>query len=153
MPSVPPPSRLAAPPRPAVTRSSRFEGLVQLAAMTIVLASTVSFVVHAFGIPYVMHTGKPVGPGLLYMAMTVGWALARRRLLTGLSGWALAVLVGGGLANIGEALFVGGVTDFLPLHLGATTITFSAGDVAVLVANVASFIALIQRRAAAAYSP
>jgi lipoprotein signal peptidase len=150
MPSVPPPSRLTASPRPAVTRPSPFEALVQLAALTVVLASTVSFVVHAFGIPYAMHRGKPVGPGLLYLLMTVGWALARRRRLTGLSGWALAVLVGGGLANIGEALVAGGVTDFLPLRLGATTITFSAGDVAVLVANVASFIALIQRRVAAA---
>jgi lipoprotein signal peptidase len=67
-----------------------------------------------------------------------------------MSGWALAVMVGGGVANIAEALAFGGVTDFVPLHLGAATVIFSAGDIAVLVANVASVIALIQRRAAAA---
>jgi lipoprotein signal peptidase len=73
--------------------------------------------------------------------------------MTALSRWALAVLVGGGLANVAEALLTGGVTDFLPLHLGLSTITFSAGDIAVLVANVASFVALLQRRAAVAYTP
>jgi lipoprotein signal peptidase len=150
MPSVPPPSRLAAPTPPAAKRAAPLAEAAQTAAMTAVLASTVSFGVHAFGVPHVMHTGKAVGPGVLYLAMTVGWALVRRRRMTGLSRWALAVLVGGGLANIAEALLTGGVTDFLPLNLGAVTMTFSAGDVAVLVASVASAIALIQRRAAAA---
>jgi lipoprotein signal peptidase len=150
MPSVPPPSQPAA---PAGKRTAPLEEAARTAAMTAVLASTVSFAVHAFGLPHVMHTGKAVGPGLIYLVMTVGWALLRRRRMTGLSRWALAVLVGGGLANIAEALLTGGVTDFLPLKVGATTETFSAGDVAVLVASVASAIALIQRRAAGAYSP
>ena len=150
MPSVPPPSRLAAAAPPAVRRTASLEAALHTAVSTAVLASTVSFVVHAFGVPHVMHTGKAVGPGVLYLVMTVGWAMVRRRRLTGLSGWALAVLVGGGLANIAEALVTGGVTDFLPLRLGAVTVTFSAGDVAVLVANGVSLVALIQRRAAAA---
>src|SRR4051812_43891163 len=149
MPSVPPPSQPAA---PAAQRTAPLEDAARTAAMTAVLASTVSFAVHAFGVPHVMHTGKAVGPGLIYLLMTVGWALLRRRRMTGLSRWALAVLVGGGLANIAEALLTGGVTDFLPLNLGPTTVTFSAGDVAVLVASVASAIALIQRCAAAAYT-
>lgn len=153
MPSVPPPSRLAAPRPPAAKRAAPLEEAAQIAVTTAVLASTVSFAVHAFGVPHVMHTGKAVGPGVLYLLMTVGWALVRRRRMTGLSRWALAVLVGGGLANIAEALLTGGVTDFLPLHLGPSTITFSAGDVAVLVASVATFVALLQRRAAAAYTP
>jgi lipoprotein signal peptidase len=147
MPSVPPPSRLAAPPRPAAQRTA---SLPELALTTAVIASTVSFAVHAFGIPHQMHTGKSVGPSVFYILLSVAWALLRRRRLTGLSGWALAVMVGGGVANIAEALVVGGVTDFLPLRMGAATVIFSAGDIAVLVANVASVIALIQRRAAAA---
>jgi lipoprotein signal peptidase len=118
-----------------------------------VIASTVSFAVHAFGIPHVMHTGKAVGPGLMYLVLTVAWALVRRRRMTSLSRWALAVMVGGGLANIAEALLTGGVTDFLPLNLGVYTVRFSAGDVAVLVAGAASVVAVLQRRAAAAYSP
>jgi lipoprotein signal peptidase len=153
MPSVPPPSQPAAPAPPAAKRTAPLQEAAQTAATTTLLASTVSFAVHAFGVPHVMHTGKAVGPGLIYLVMTVGWALMRRRRMTGLSRWALAVLVGGGLANIAEALLTGGVTDFLPLNLGATTVTFSAGDLAVLVASVASAIALIQRRAAAAYTP
>jgi hypothetical protein len=152
MPSVPPPSRLAAPARTA-KRATWLEEAAHTALLTTVLASTVSFVVHAFSVPYVMHTGKAVGPSVLYLLLTVGWALLRRRRMTGLSRWALAVMVGGGLANIAEALVTGGVTDFLPLNLGPTTVRFSAGDIAVLVANCASVVAVIQRRAAAAYSP
>jgi lipoprotein signal peptidase len=147
MPSVPPPSQLAAPPRPAVRRPSALEHRAWIALTTAAIASTVSFTIHAFGIHYEMHRGKPVGPGILYLLLTVGWTLARRRGLTGLSGWAVAVMVGGAAANLGEALLAGGVTDFLPLHLGAYTVMFSAGDVAVLVANVASVLALLQRRA------
>ena len=82
----------------------------------------------------------------------VSGLLRKFNVVTGLSRWALAVMVGGGLANIAEALLTGGVTDFLPLRLGPSTITFSAGDVAVLVASVASFVALLQRRAAARLS-
>jgi lipoprotein signal peptidase len=153
MPSVPPPSRLAAPAPPAAKRAAPLAEAAQTAVMTAVIASTVSFAVHAFGVPHVMHTGKAVGPGVLYLLLTLGWALVRRRRMTGLSRWALAVMVGGGLANIAEALVAGGVTDFLPLRLGVSTVTFSAGDVAVLVAGAASVVAVIQRRAAAAYSP
>ena len=153
MPSIAPPSRLPAPRPPVAKRPTSLEEAAHIALMTVVLASTVSFAVHAFGVPHVMHTGKAVGPSVLYLLLTVGWALFRRRRMTGLSRWALAVMVGGGLANVAEALMTGGVTDFLPLHLGASTVTFSAGDAAVLVANGASLVALIRRRAAAAYSP
>jgi lipoprotein signal peptidase len=153
MPSVPPPSRLAAPPAPPAERAAPLEDAAHAAIATAAVASTVSFAVHAFGIPHVMHTGKAVGPSVAYLLLTLGWALLRRRRMTALSRWALAVMVGGGLANIAEALLTGGVTDFVPLRVGASTVTFSAGDVAVLVANAASLVALIQRRAAAAYSP
>jgi lipoprotein signal peptidase len=146
MPSVPPPSQLAA-ARPAARAASPLEECGRVALMTAVIASTVSFTIHAFGIPHEMHRGKPVGPGFLYLALTVLWALLRRRRMTGLSGWALAVMVGGGVANLAEALLTGGVTDFLPLHAGAFTLLFSAGDVAVLVASAASALAWLRRRA------
>jgi lipoprotein signal peptidase len=143
--SVPPPSQLAAPPREAGRRPSALEQRAWVALTTAAIASTVSFTIHAFGIPHEMHRGKSVGPGLLYLALTVLGTLVRRRRLTGLSGWALAVLVGGGVANLLEALLFGGVTDFLPLHIGAFTLIFSAGDVAVLVATAASVLSFLWR--------
>jgi lipoprotein signal peptidase len=119
----------------------------QLALMTVVVASTVSFCVHAFGVPHRMHTGKSVGPALLYLALTVGWTLARRRRsFTGLTAWGLAVFAGGSVANLAEALVSGGVTDFVPLHLGAVTMLFSAGDLAVLAGTAASVAAALRRR-------
>ena len=145
MPSVPPPSQLAAPSRPAARRPSPLEHRASIALTTATIVSTVSFTIHAFGIPHEMHRGKAVGPGFLYLALTVLWTLVRRRRLTGLSGWALAVMVGGGAANLLEALLFGGVTDFLPLHLGAITLLFSAGDVAVLLATVASALSFLKR--------
>lgn len=142
---MPPPSQLAARPGPAARQSAPLEQRAWTALATAAIASTVSFTIHAFGIPHEMHRGKPVGPGFLYLALTVLWALVRRRRLTGLSGWALAVMVGGGVANLLEALLFGGVTDFLPLHFGAFTLLFSAGDVAVLVATAASALSFIRR--------
>jgi lipoprotein signal peptidase len=56
------------------------------------------------------------------------------------------VFAGGSVANLGEALLTGGVTDFLPLHLGALTLFFSAGDLAVLAGTAASLVAFVQRR-------
>jgi lipoprotein signal peptidase len=145
MPSVPPPSRLVAPVR-APARAPLADG-ASLGLTTAVLASTVSFVVHAFGIPHEMHTGKSAGPALLYLVVTVGWTLLRRRRnLTGLTRWGLAVFAGGSVANLAEALAFGGVTDFIPLHLGALGLLFSAGDVAVLAGTVASLLATVQRR-------
>ena len=96
--------------------------------------------------PYT-HTGKSVGPSFFYLALTVLWTLLRRRRpLTGprLSG--LAVFAGGSLANLAEALLTGGVTDFVPLHLGPLTMLFSAGDLAVLAGTVAGCLAFLQRR-------
>jgi lipoprotein signal peptidase len=119
----------------------------QLALATAILAATVSFAVHAFGIPHRMHTGKAIGPSVFYLALTVAWTLLRRRRsLTGLRGWGIAVFAGGSLANLGEALLTGGVTDFLPLRLGALTLLFSAGDLAVLAGTAASLVAFVQRR-------
>ncbi len=147
MASVPPPSRLAAPavaparPRPALQHG------VQLAATTAVLASTVSFAVHAFGIPHQMHTGKSAGPAFLYLILSVGWTLLRRRRnFSGPTAWGLAVFAGGSVANLAEALLSGGVTDFVPLHLGALTMLFSEGDLAVLAGTGASLLGALRRR-------
>ena len=143
---MPPPS--AAIPAPATRAKPRapLADAAQLALTAVVLASTVSFCVHAFGIPHEMHTGKAVGPSFFYLALTVLWTLARRRRpLTGLRLWGLAVFAGGSLANLAEALLTGGVTDFVPLHLGALTMLFSAGDLAVLAGTAASFAAFAQR--------
>jgi lipoprotein signal peptidase len=148
MASVPPPSRLAAPVVPAPARRAFQEG-AQLALTTAIVASTVSFAVHAFGIPHQMHTGKSVGPALLYLVLTVGWTLLRRRRsFTGLTAWGLAVFAGGSVANLAEAVLFGGVTDFLPLHAGALTMLFSAGDLAVLAGTAASLVAALRRRGA-----
>jgi lipoprotein signal peptidase len=120
----------------------------QLALATAVIASTVSFAVHAFGVPHQVHTGKSVGPAFFYLVLTVGWALLRRRrAFSGLRAWGLAVFAGGSIANLAEAIVLGGVTDFVPLHLGALTMLFSAGDLAVLAGTVASLLAALQRRA------
>ena len=147
MASVPPPSRLAAPVVRAPVRRALHEG-AQLALTTAIVASTVSFAIHAFGIPYQMHTGKSVGPAFLYLVLTVGWTLLRRRrTFTGLTAWGLAVFAGGSVANLAEALLFGGVTDFVPLHVGALTMLFSAGDLAVVAGTAASLVAWLQRRA------
>jgi lipoprotein signal peptidase len=143
--SVPPPSAVPASVRAA--RRAPLEEGAKLALVTVGLASTVSFAVHAFGIPHEMHTGKAVGPSFFYLALTVGWRLLRRRRrLTGLRAWGIAVFAGGSLANLVEALLFGGVTDFVPLHLGALTMLFSAGDLAVLAGTGASFAAFVQRK-------
>jgi lipoprotein signal peptidase len=142
---VPPPSAIPAPAR-RVSPRAPLAGGAQLALTTVVLASTVSFAVHAFGIPHAMHTGKAVGPSFFYLALTVLWTLLRRRRrLTGVRLWGLAVFAGGSLANLAEALLTGGVTDFVPLHAGALTMRFSAGDLAVLAGTAASFAAFLQR--------
>jgi lipoprotein signal peptidase len=121
----------------------------QLALATAVVASTVSFAVHAFGVPHQMHTGKSVGPAFFYLVLTVGWALLRRRrAVTGLRAWGLAVFAGGSVANLAEALLSGGVTDFVPLHFGALTMLFSAGDLAILAGTAASLLAALRRRLA-----
>jgi lipoprotein signal peptidase len=131
-------------PSPTVTP---LEEAGKLALATAILAATVSFAVHAFGVPHQMHTGKAIGPSCFYLALTVAWTLLRRkRSLTGLRGWGIAVFAGGSLANLGEALLTGGVTDFLPLHLGALTLLFSAGDLAVLAGTAASLVAFLRRR-------
>ncbi len=133
------------PTAPTRTHAQLQEG-AQLALATAVVASTVSFAVHAFGVPHEMHTGKSVGPAFLYLILTVGWTLLRRRRhFTGLTAWGLAVFAGGSLANLAEALVGGGVTDFVPLHLGALTMLFSAGDLAVLAGTVASLLATLRR--------
>jgi lipoprotein signal peptidase len=146
MASVPPPTRLAAPVVRAPARRALQEG-AQLALTTAVLASTVSFAVHAFGVPHEMHTGKSVVPAFFYLVLTVGWTLLRRRRnLTGLTAWGLAVFAGGSVANLAEALLFGGVTDFVPFRLGALTMLFSAGDLAVVAGTGASLLAALRRR-------
>jgi lipoprotein signal peptidase len=148
MASVPPPTRLVPPAAPARPRPALQQG-AQLALTTAVLASTVSFAVHAFGIPHQMHTGKSVGPAFLYLVLTVGWTLLRRRrAFTGPTAWGLAVFAGGSVANLAEAVLCGGVTDFVPLHLGAFTLLFSAGDLAVLAGTGASLLGALRRRCA-----
>jgi hypothetical protein len=48
------------PPAPAQTIAP-VRDAAQLALATAIVAATVSFAVHAFGIPHQMHTGKAIG--------------------------------------------------------------------------------------------